>query len=318
MPKKIHYKADGAGCFASNVSKAAMLAWKEMTGKQEISYRISVAGDGKTKLDGSFEHFSAKLKSAVKMGRDFHDAETICDAIEGNGGGELEFLDDPNYAPGSDTATDASYTVSCQSDVKLNANAIISTAQLVSLNNTTYSSDNQNATFPALTGVACYSRIRSTQDSSSSESLPIIAFPLNQIGGIEMSPLPEPSRAAEYSPVHLADERTIASANVFQVFRELRDDSSTLPLPLRQSYSRPDSVGTSLASTHILQANASDHTHIRSLVRRAEQWLLFYRADNRAVPLFHQSIGRSVACVPSLRLLFYQFPGQQGLSERRP
>jgi hypothetical protein len=49
--KKIHYKADGAGCFASNVSKAAMLAWKEMTGKQEISYRISVAGDGKTKLD---------------------------------------------------------------------------------------------------------------------------------------------------------------------------------------------------------------------------------------------------------------------------
>ena len=54
--KFVHFRSDGAGCYSSNLTKAAMTEWGRWTkGKIiEKSYRVSVAGDGKTNLDGLF------------------------------------------------------------------------------------------------------------------------------------------------------------------------------------------------------------------------------------------------------------------------
>lgn len=49
---KIHFRADGAQCFAQPLMKAFMPLWEKYTGAKEISYKISVAGCGKTLLDG--------------------------------------------------------------------------------------------------------------------------------------------------------------------------------------------------------------------------------------------------------------------------
>jgi hypothetical protein len=84
--KKVHFRADGAGCFSSNAIKAAMPLWKEWTGVEEKSYRISVSGGGKSNLDGLFGRLSFVLKRAVNRGGDFWDAKTVAEAVKMAGG----------------------------------------------------------------------------------------------------------------------------------------------------------------------------------------------------------------------------------------
>ena len=53
--KKCHFRADGALCFSSKDAKASMKVWDFLAGNggcHEKSYKISVAGCGKTALDG--------------------------------------------------------------------------------------------------------------------------------------------------------------------------------------------------------------------------------------------------------------------------
>lgn len=49
---KIHFRADGAQCFAQPLMKAFMPLWEKYTSPKEISYKISVSGCGKSELDG--------------------------------------------------------------------------------------------------------------------------------------------------------------------------------------------------------------------------------------------------------------------------
>lgn len=54
---KVHYRSDGAGCFSSKEAKAAMKVWDDLArehgGSYEVSYKVTVAGCGKTALDVS-------------------------------------------------------------------------------------------------------------------------------------------------------------------------------------------------------------------------------------------------------------------------
>ena len=83
---KVHYKSDGAGCFSSNTSKAAMPLWENWTGVKEVSYRVSVSGGGKSTLDGLFGKLSFVLKRAADRGENFFDAKSIAEAAESDGG----------------------------------------------------------------------------------------------------------------------------------------------------------------------------------------------------------------------------------------
>jgi hypothetical protein len=63
--KKVHCRADGAGCFTSVEVKTAMPLWKYRTGVEELTYKHNVPGKGKTGLDGQFGVLSQKLKQLV-------------------------------------------------------------------------------------------------------------------------------------------------------------------------------------------------------------------------------------------------------------
>lgn len=79
--KKVHYRSDGAGCFSSKEAKAMMAVWddiaKAQNGAYEVSYKVSVAGCGKTALDGLFGVLTMHLLRLVNHGHSYEKAEDI-------------------------------------------------------------------------------------------------------------------------------------------------------------------------------------------------------------------------------------------------
>ena len=59
--KKVHFRSDGAGCFSSKESKASMTLFGAISHNSnaayEVTYKVSVAGCGKTALDVSSNIF---------------------------------------------------------------------------------------------------------------------------------------------------------------------------------------------------------------------------------------------------------------------
>ena len=55
--KEVRFRSDGAGCFSSKEAKSAMILFGDLADKYstayETSYKVSVAGCGKTALDVS-------------------------------------------------------------------------------------------------------------------------------------------------------------------------------------------------------------------------------------------------------------------------
>ena len=85
---KVRYRSDGAGCFASNLSRMLQTMWGTWTDIAEVSYRVSVSGGGKSSLDGHFAFLAAALRRGVNGGLSHWNAETTMGAaIVGGGGG---------------------------------------------------------------------------------------------------------------------------------------------------------------------------------------------------------------------------------------
>jgi hypothetical protein len=84
--KKVHFVSDGAGCFKSQFHRAFSPFWKCWTGIDEVSIRITPAGDGKSCLDGMFGRMNVVLKSAVDQGRSYYNSATIMESIESTSG----------------------------------------------------------------------------------------------------------------------------------------------------------------------------------------------------------------------------------------
>ena len=80
------FKADGAGCFASELSRCAQPHWERWAGVVESVYRISPAGAGKSNLDGMFGRLKKMLDDAVDAGASYWDAPTILEAADKAGG----------------------------------------------------------------------------------------------------------------------------------------------------------------------------------------------------------------------------------------
>jgi hypothetical protein len=70
---EVLFRADGAGCFSSNVTKVASRYWEQWTGIKEISNRQSPAGGGKTNLDGQFGVFQRQMSDRVDEGKNIHE-----------------------------------------------------------------------------------------------------------------------------------------------------------------------------------------------------------------------------------------------------
>ena len=89
LPKRIKkaiFVADGAGCFKNILHRASQGFWQTWTGIEEIIFRLTPAGDGKSCLDGMFGRMSQLLSSSVDNGASYFNAETMLDAIESSGG----------------------------------------------------------------------------------------------------------------------------------------------------------------------------------------------------------------------------------------
>ena len=85
--KKVIFVADGASCFSSKIHRAIQSLWNSWTGVDETVYRITVAGGGKSSLDGMFGRFSSCLSTAVDSGMEYRDATGVVGAMEYDGGG---------------------------------------------------------------------------------------------------------------------------------------------------------------------------------------------------------------------------------------
>jgi hypothetical protein len=83
---KVRFVSDGAGCFKSQFHRAFQPFWKIWTGIDEISYRITPAGDGKSNLDGMFGRLNVVLATSVNGGQSYYNSETVCEAIEDSNG----------------------------------------------------------------------------------------------------------------------------------------------------------------------------------------------------------------------------------------
>ena len=95
--KKVIFVADGAGCFKSKLHRAIQGMWKIWTGIDEIKYRLTPAGGGKTCLDGMFGRMSVILSSAVDNGSSYFNMESILNTLsESNGMSSTRFI---GYAP---------------------------------------------------------------------------------------------------------------------------------------------------------------------------------------------------------------------------
>jgi hypothetical protein len=84
--KRAHFVSDGAGCFKSSLHRALQPFWKVWTGVDEVTYRITPAGNGKSALDGMFGRLNTVLRSAVDGGLSYWNSETIAGAIEESNG----------------------------------------------------------------------------------------------------------------------------------------------------------------------------------------------------------------------------------------
>jgi hypothetical protein len=78
---KLQFVSDGAGCFKSQLNRALQPFWKIWTGVDEIVYRLTPAGDGKSALDGMFGRLNTVLWSSVDMGASCYNSKTITDAM---------------------------------------------------------------------------------------------------------------------------------------------------------------------------------------------------------------------------------------------
>jgi hypothetical protein len=78
---KLQFVSDGAGCFKSQLNRALQPFWKIWTGVDEIVYRLTPAGDGKSALDGMFGRLNTVLWSSVDMGASCYNSKTIADAM---------------------------------------------------------------------------------------------------------------------------------------------------------------------------------------------------------------------------------------------
>jgi predicted lactoylglutathione lyase len=79
---KAHFVSDGAGCFKSKLHRCIQPFWKHWTGIDEISLRVTPAGDGKSSLDGVFGRTNTVLHSSVDAGSSHYNADTIKEAVE--------------------------------------------------------------------------------------------------------------------------------------------------------------------------------------------------------------------------------------------
>ena len=108
-----HFRTDGAGCFNCNAAKAAMPMWICWTSENEvpvdeISYRVSVNGGGKTSLDGTFAHLKSNLDTSVNNGLDITHAESCMDAYEDSSG--IRGTAAAVFSPVRDHIIDTSFT----------------------------------------------------------------------------------------------------------------------------------------------------------------------------------------------------------------
>ena len=69
--QEVHFRADGAGCFSSNLSKASIVEWERWTGVKEITNTQTPAGGGKTNHDGAFGVAQRRLKACTNTGTSF-------------------------------------------------------------------------------------------------------------------------------------------------------------------------------------------------------------------------------------------------------
>ena len=82
----VTFRSDGAGCFASELSRCAQPHWERWAGVTESVYRVSPAGAGKSNLDGMFGRLKKMLDDAVDSGASFWDASTIVETADAAGG----------------------------------------------------------------------------------------------------------------------------------------------------------------------------------------------------------------------------------------
>ena len=80
--KRVFFSSDGAGNYKSKLHQAYQPFCLHWTGVEEVSLRITPAGDGKSVLDGMFGRLNVILKQAVDAGAAYSNASTILDAIE--------------------------------------------------------------------------------------------------------------------------------------------------------------------------------------------------------------------------------------------
>jgi hypothetical protein len=83
---KVHFVSDGAGCFKSMLHRALQPFWKLWTGIDEVTYRITPAGDGKSALDGMFGRLNTVLRSTVDQGSSYYNSVTIAETIADSNG----------------------------------------------------------------------------------------------------------------------------------------------------------------------------------------------------------------------------------------
>lgn len=82
--KKVHFRCDGAGCFAAAEAKGMIAKWHALTGVHEASYKTMVPGCGKTSLDGMFGILGQHLSRLVDQGESFNSAEELWGLLDQN------------------------------------------------------------------------------------------------------------------------------------------------------------------------------------------------------------------------------------------
>ena len=81
---KVHFRCDGAGCFAAAEAKGMIAKWYALTGVREASYKTMVPGCGKTSLDGMFGILGQHLSRLVDQGESFNSAEELWGLLDRN------------------------------------------------------------------------------------------------------------------------------------------------------------------------------------------------------------------------------------------
>ena len=91
--KKVHFTSDGAGCFKSKLHRCIQPCWKIWSNVDEVTFRVTPAGDGKSFLDGMFSRVNSVLTTGVNQGGAHYDAATTVEvATSGLGLAATEFV----------------------------------------------------------------------------------------------------------------------------------------------------------------------------------------------------------------------------------